>query len=140
MNKYLQIYVRGGPRTLIENPSNIQLGEHIDRLDGEIHTNLVLLSDIGNLFIYSSKNGRLHVAYSGIGPVNAYLLDTSQPNTQMLEFPLENGGVDDWSMRETVSPDMAKKVAAYFLQNNRFPEGIDWEGNMNDFDKLSSDG
>jgi hypothetical protein len=130
---YLKVYIYREPDLDIENPSPEQVAESIQRLDGSKITNLVLIIHTGNLFIYSSTEGRMHVAYSGIGPVNAYLIDHTQPETTTIEFPLENGGVDDWSLRETVSRETAIEVAVHFLKNNAFPQGLNWEGNMHEF-------
>ena len=147
MGAHLTVCTRGKPWYTSNNPSVDEIVETIDRLDGVVTTNLVLVGSLGYLFINASPEGRMHVAYSGMGPeiaklpdpINAYLIDKTQPESPTLEFRWENGQADDWPMRQTVSREVAKDVASYFLQHNAFPKGLDWEGNMVDFDVSQSD-
>ena len=130
---HLTIYRRNKPNLDIENPNPEQVIQGVEELDGVRATNLQLTTRAGYLFVYSSREGRMHLVFTDAGINSGYLIDKTQTSDQVFEFPLENGAVDDWSIQETVSREVARDVALYFLQNNTLPKGLDWEGNMADF-------
>ena len=59
----------------------------------------------------------------------AILLDEDVTDTQIIEFHHGNGEVDEWSMRETVSRDIAISIAIYFHHTGFIPKGYRWIGN-----------
>ena len=109
------------------NPSEPEIISAINSLDG-IDILMVMLSSLeGYMFVHSSIEKRMHVSYSRNNEF-AYLVEKNELKNQILKFPLGNGDIDEWSMHETVSPEIALKIALYFFRNQAFPKGLDWEG------------
>src|SRR5689334_2355530 len=102
----LTVYARNRPQVYLKDPDIEQVSMQVNLLDGLELLSMQLVTLQGYLTIFASQAGRMHVHFIN-GVQDRYLVDRDEPETPLLAFRLANGGVDDWSLRETVSREAA---------------------------------
>jgi hypothetical protein len=113
----------------ITSPTIEQVVERLAMFNNISQRTLMLRLPYGTIFLHCTSNNQrftLTIIENDDDFPNGTLMDFSQDENEMLDIRLNNGEVDTVSSRETVTKATVATVILYLLQNNRFPDDLDW--------------